>query len=559
MVFNIQTKLLILMAGLTAAVLFGVLLSISHLLQEKIREKVEHDIEQKQHVFRKQEQLRWDLLDESAYLIGENSSFKGNMLLNDPASLSAIVENDFIQQAKFDLFIATDRAGVVMARFGDPDGHGDDLTYRSGVRRAINGEQGEGDWPELWAMDGALFQVVSVPVWFDDRIIGTISEGRQYRQVEADSLKGRGVIDITFVLDDRHFATTIGDLGDQEWQRFAENNREVVNAVLSGLKASQVFETELGGETVYAFVSPLGRGERAYYVASVPKAKELKIIDELQESILLTAAISILITVLLAFILGKTLSRPIHRLVVGMNKVKGGDLDVEVEPTTRDEIGLVTSTFNEMLVGLRERLRLMKYVGRHTIDMIQASSDEGAALGGSRRELAVLFSDIRGFTSYSEHRSPEEVISMLNRYLGFQAEIVPQFDGSIDKFVGDEMVALFTGDDALQRAISCAVAIQRRIREEHESDPAPIDVGIGVNYGPVILGNMGAENRLDYTVIGADVNLCARLCAVAAPGQILIPYHLLGKLDPRPDVLDTQMMNCRGVSSELEVAQLGSD
>ena len=335
-------------------------------------------------------------------------------------------------------------------------------------------------------------------------------------------------------------------------------NREKVEAMLSSLESSDVFETELGGETVYAFVSPLGRGERAYYLASVPKRQELQIIDELTDNIYYTAAISFLITVVLAFVLGRTLSRPIHRLVGGMNKVKAGDLDVEVEPTTRDEIGLVTSTFNEMLVGLRERLRLMKYVGRHTIDMIQSSSGEEVALGGSRRELAVLFSDIRGFTSYSERRSPEEVISMLNHYLGFQAEIVPVFDGSIDKFVGDEMVALFTGEDALQRAVGCAIAIQQRIQREHETDPVPISVGIGVNFGPVILGNMGAENRLDYTVIGADVNLCSRLCGDAAPGQILIPSHLLENLDPRPKILSTQMMTFKGVSGELEVAEIGS-
>ena len=202
MVINIQTKLLVLMAGLTIAVLLGVLVSISRLLEERIRQKVEYDIEQKAYVFRKQEWLRWDRLWESALLLGENSTFKANLHLNDPASLSAIVEGDFIQLAKFDLFIATDRAGKVLARFGEPDRHGDDLTYRASVSRALNGEQGEEDWPELWAMDDALYQVVSVPVWLGDNVIGTISEGALYTQAEADSLKSRGVIDITFVLDD---------------------------------------------------------------------------------------------------------------------------------------------------------------------------------------------------------------------------------------------------------------------------------------------------------------------------------------------------------------------
>ena len=103
---------------------------------------------------------------------------------------------------------------------------------------------------------------------------------------------------------------------------------------------------------------------------------------------------------------------------------------------------------------------------------------------------------------------------MLNRYLGFQAEIVPQYQGSIDKFVGDEMVALFIGEQALERAIECALAIERRVQQEHKNDPLPIFIGTGINYGPMILGNMGAENRLDYMVIGADVNLGARILRI---------------------------------------------
>ena len=190
--------------------------------------------------------------------------------------------------------------------------------------------------------------------------------------------------------------------------------------------------------------------------------------------------------------------------------------------------------------------------------MIRQASGGEVSLGGSRRELVVLFTDIRGFTSFSEKRTPEEVVSMLNRYLGFQAEIVPRHEGSIDKFVGDEMVALFTGDRALERAISCAVEIQRRIRQEHETDPVPISIGIGINYGPVILGNMGAENRLDYTVISSEVNLGARLCSAAEGGQILIRRELLDGFELSTEIVGTQMMSFKGVSTKLEIAEISS-
>ena len=210
-----------------------------------------------------------------------------------------------------------------------------------------------------------------------------------------------------------------------------------------------------------------------------------------------------------------------------------------------------------MTIGMRERLQLMRYVGSHTQEMISKNVGGQVNLGGAREVLAVMFTDIRGFTAFSEKRQPEEVISMLNRYLGFQAQIVPRFGGSIDKFVGDEMVALFIGERALERAIDCAIEIQRCVRKEHETDPVPIDIGIGINYGPAILGNMGAENRLDYTVIGAEVNLGARLCQAAAPQEILVPARLLDGLAVR--VVETKQMVFKGFSEELSIASLASD
>jgi adenylate cyclase len=261
----------------------------------------------------------------------------------------------------------------------------------------------------------------------------------------------------------------------------------------------------------------------------------------------------------LAFILGKLFSNPILRLVGGMNKVKEGDLSASVEPTTKDEIGLLTQTFNDMIIGLRERFHLTRYVGSHTMEMIKKSSDQEVSLGGTRQRLAVLFSDVRGFTAYSEKRTPEEVINMLNRYLGYQAELVTLFNGSIDKFVGDEMVALFGGKDAIQKALECAVAIQKLVKKEHETDPTPIHIGIGISYGPMVLGNMGAKERMDYTVIGAAVNLGARLCGAADPGQILLPKLLLKAVNGNYNLGETKFMSFKGFSKEIEIVEVLSD
>jgi len=556
MSFSIRKKLFVLLAGLTAVVLTGVLSSVSSKLGEAILKKVEHDFKQSDVAFKRERKLRAEKLLESATLFGESTSFKANVKLNDTATVYEFV-NDLSRYVLADLFVVTDDSGRLLAWWGDPDRHGEDLTSQASVARALEGEVWDPrTLPELWFVDEGLFQIATVPVWLnDEEIIGTITLGSLLTQVEAREMKGESQIDITFISGDDLIGSTVEELSEQDLADLRTNTMYQVQEVMATAQASDLFEGDFDGHDVFAFISPLGTGEPAYYVATARKSTELAILHDIQGNIYVTAGLSLVITILLALILGRTLTRPVLRLVQGMNQVKEGDLSVRLKASTRDEIGLLTDTFNDMIVNLRERLQLMKYVGSHTMEMIEQASDGDVPLGGARRELAVMFTDIRGFTAYSEHRTPEEVISMLNRYLEFQAEIVPTFGGSIDKFVGDEMMALFIGEDALKRASSCAIEIQRRVEEEHKSDPAPISIGIGINYGPVILGNMGAQNRLDYTAIGATVNLGSRLCSAAAPGQILIRGELCEGL-ATVSIKGRSSMSFKGFSDDMDIADI---
>ncbi len=560
--FTIRTKLFLLMAGLTAAILGGVLFSLEGILSKAIETKIVYDFNKTQKMFRLIQNLRYERLLESSVLIGENPAFKGNLQVGDPASLEYIIDEFAQFSVNFDLFIVTDRRGEVLARYNAPEGFS--LKERPSVQRALRGEYGDylidGDtdaWPELMVVEDRLYQVSVVPVYLGDNVIGTITQGVQIDQQEVDYFKeGEAAIDISVVLDEKLVASTIEGLTQEALTSFCAGHRDSLDAVLAQMRASTPFRAPLADVPVFAYVSPLGEGERAFFIATVPEAYEFAIIDTLEDIIHRAAVAALLLTLALAFVLGRRLSRPILRLVEGMNRVADGDLDVEIRATTHDEVGLLTRAFNDMIGGLRERLQLMRYVGSHTQEMIARNSGRAMNLGGTREELAVMFTDIRGFTAFSEKRSPEEVIAMLNRYLGFQAQIVPRYEGSIDKFVGDEMVALFIGARALERAIECALEIQRSVRKEHETDPVPIHIGIGINYGPMVLGNMGAENRLDYTVIGAEVNLGARLCQAAAPEEILLRSELLDDIDVPLRILERKKMAFKGFSEDVEIASI---
>ena len=154
------------------------------------------------------------------------------------------------------------------------------------------------------------------------------------------------------------------------------------------------------------------------------------------------------------------------------------------------------------------------------------SSDGTVHREGERRELTVLFSDIRGFTAWSETREPEEVVAMLNAYLQVQSEVVIARGGDIDKFVGDELMARFSGPDHAARATHAAVEMVQAVAKLNVERALPtedhIHVGVGVNTGEMVLGAMGSEQRMDFTVIGDEVNLGARLCSVAALDEVIV-------------------------------------
>lgn len=175
------------------------------------------------------------------------------------------------------------------------------------------------------------------------------------------------------------------------------------------------------------------------------------------------------------------------------------------------------------------RARLGRYVSHNVVDQLM-KENAGLPAENIQREVTVLFADIRAFTTLSERMSPEEVVAMLNEYFDEMVGIIFRHQGVLDKFVGDELMAVFgvldESDHSPAGAIHAAVAMQERLEDmmlERQRMGKPVfEVGIGINTGPVVIGNVGSENRMDYTVIGDAVNVAARLEQLAEGGQVLL-------------------------------------
>jgi len=235
----------------------------------------------------------------------------------------------------------------------------------------------------------------------------------------------------------------------------------------------------------------------------------------------------LIVGLLVSFALARMITKPLDSLAEGIQIVARGDLRKLVVIQSNDEIGRLTNAFNQMILSLREKLLMEKYLSQSTVLNIKEHRDvKQLKLGGERKYVTALFSDARGFTSLSEKMSPEEVVSLMNVYLNLQTSVVHQWGGIVDKFVGDEVMAIFEGHGMEHNAVCAAVEIQSHCKALNEARAASgekqISVGIGLNSGDVVMGNMGSEDHMDYTVIGDNINIAARLCGVAQPGQVLV-------------------------------------
>ena len=239
----------------------------------------------------------------------------------------------------------------------------------------------------------------------------------------------------------------------------------------------------------------------------------------------LFVAIVGLVGAVLARFMRRTVVSPVKAIGELCARVADGDFSGRVEHPVADEIGNLADTVNMMTLGLRERSELSKYVSGSTISAIRGSQSS------LRDRRTLLFSDIRGFTSFSEKYPAETVVEALNAALDAQSRIVAEQGGDVDKFVGDEVMAVFSGEKAEENACAAALLMHRALRSVSSAEP--LQIGIGIATGDVIHGMIGSQTRADFTVIGDAVNTAARLCSAAKGGMTLVhssaAHNLKGK------------------------------
>jgi adenylate cyclase len=210
---------------------------------------------------------------------------------------------------------------------------------------------------------------------------------------------------------------------------------------------------------------------------------------------------------------------------------------------------------------------IQRTFGRYLSEEVVASlleTPEGLALGGEKREVTLLFADLRGFTAMADRFTPEQVVGLLNNYLGTMADIITKYQGTIDEFIGDAILALFGApvarpDDA-ERAAACAVAMQLAMRDVNEwnrREGLPeVKMGIAVNTGDVVVGNIGSQTRAKYGVVGTHVNLAGRIEGFTVGGQILVSDATLERAGGTLTVGERVSFEAKGFAQPVVVHDL---
>lgn len=339
-------------------------------------------------------------------------------------------------------------------------------------------------------------------------------------------------------------------------------NRAVQAMALSAAGNGQLrYHDERGVEYLASFRR--GYGD-AGVIAQAPVDKAFEAVRAIERRNLYLFGAVLSLAAAFTYFFSRSISGPVEALMGAALQIEDGLFELDIEATTRDELGALTETFVEMGRGLAEREKIKDAFGRFVNKSVAEMAMKGEIkLGGERREATVFFSDIRSFTAISESMRPEQVVEFLNQYLSRMVRCVNASGGVVDKFIGDAIMAVWgvpvsTGRDPLA-AVEASLAMRSSLAEFNRGRGGPgkpvIRIGAGLNTGPVLAGQIGSNERMEYTVIGDAVNLASRIEALNKPfgTDILVSEYTLGRLGGAYEVVPMPLIRVKGKAEPLRV------
>ena len=334
------------------------------------------------------------------------------------------------------------------------------------------------------------------------------------------------------------------------------------------LEKEATFEFDHHDERYLGRAVPLAAGDLKWLVeVVVPERDYTEQIDAEGRMAALLALLALGIALVGGIAVAGWIAQPLRELAQLARRIRHGQLDVRAVSRSRDEIGVLARAMNDMAQALRDRDFVRETLGRYVSPELAAEvlrDREALTLGGEVREVAMLMSDLRGFSELSERLGPEGMIGLLNRYLACMTPVIQEHRGVIDEFIGDAIFVLFGAPfgrpDDTERAVRCAWAMQQALAAFNADSRGrglpELSMGIGLHVGPVVAGNIGGPDRMKYGVVGPAVNVTARIQALTVGGEVLMSETLLARVASLVSVAPGRSERVKGASEPITVHRL---
>ena len=519
---HFSSQLLLLLAGLIALVQVAVYLLITDANERNAIEHIEQNLQIGARIFQRSVNDRIEYLAGSAKVMSGDYAIKPLLMQDQPdqKTLRTVLVN-YADRVKAPVITLFSPEGDLLAMTDEVLGVENIGPFKYLISKAARDdlEQASG----FAYLGGKLHVLVVVPLYAPYPTISAwFGLAHPIDAAFAGAIKDITRLEVTF---------SSGEEGTQPRVLASTLNPQMAEMIAHYKSAPTgphhgIQSVPLGGEPYVSLFQllPLHGDDPARIALQRSLTAELAPARELENIVLLYSLAALAAATLAALWLARGVSQPLQQLADYTKHVATGDYTSRLDLPREDELGQLATAFNQMTTGLAERDKVRDLLGKVVSPEIAAqllSSD--LQLGGEEREVTILFSDIRDFTTFSERMAPTELLALLNRYLDRMSSIVEKHGGVVDKYIGDAIMALFgapvAAPDSAPRALAAAREMSDALvdlnRELTAEGKAPLAFGIGINTARVIAGNMGSKTRLNYTVIGDGVNLAARLEALS--------------------------------------------
>ena len=480
----------------------------------------------------------------------------------DPQTLASVARN-YQQRIGVDLFLITDDEGVLLADSFGTQSSGREIDTMPPLAQAIDTEEAATALAEL---NGSLFQLVAIPLLAPDAI-GFLVLGSGIDNATAEQLQKDTGLQISFLTQERLFASSWSKAGQR--QLFStQSGPQAISQVLQS-PAGEPFVLMLENERFLSLLVPMSAQLPLplYTLVQSSYDEALAPLSALRWRIAGIGLVAVIGALLLGSGLAGGITSPVQTLIASMQQILTGNFQHRIPVDRQDEIGVLAESFNEMAGGLEEREQIKETFGRFVSqDVADAVLSGRVPMGGERREVSILFQDIRGFTTISEQTDPAQLVHMLNLFFTEMVAAVEAEGGIVKQFTGDGVMALFGAPvaypDGPARAVRAALGMLDRLDDLNprlnEQNLPTLRIGVGIHTGEVVAGRIGPDKRVEYAVVGDPVNLASRIEGLTKEMQatIVISQETASRLDANFVFGRTAMFSVKGKAQPVQVVEV---